>query len=85
MESFSPSPHPKPSPQGQAYLAQGPGSTEDGGKEGIFDFHLCVLCAAVNQLVGISGVRIPRMIPPSQTALPGHLFQSQDSLHFNCP
>lgn len=60
IESFSPSSPPKPSPQGQAYLAQGLGSTEDGGKEGGFDLHLCVLCAAVNQLVGISGVAMPQ-------------------------
>lgn len=60
MESFSPSPPPKPSPQGQAYQAQGPGSTEDGGKEGVFDLNFCVLCAAVSQLLGISGVGIPQ-------------------------
>ena len=57
MESFSPSPPPKPS-QGQAYRAQGPGSTEDVGKEGGFDFHFCVLYVGVNQLLGISGVGI---------------------------
>lgn len=78
LESFCPSPSPESPLHGQAYPAQGPEFSENAGeRKRCPDLHLSVLCAAaaVKQPMGISqGCGAPRMMLPTHSALPGHLF-----------